>query len=210
MRLIRRTRRTVWYHLGLLGTSGRYGYFWLHIWAGRGSEPVWRRCPETPPKVRAIHWATSGGPNLELIKALKKVCPPPLKMNEVCETVPNLKRINRWMSTLGKHTIDNITTQEPAAKRIRFDSATILKSMKNKAWRTFDKNKILALDFRHNDDHFFYAEIVLDWISFTKPCLLVVQELWGSIKQGCLQYGYVQYLWNFFFFHQPSLEASAS
>ena len=123
-----------------------------------------------------------------------------VKMNEVCETVPNLKRINRWMLTLGKHTIDNITTQEPAAKRIRFDSATILKSMKNKAWRTFDKNKILALDFRHNDDHFFYAEIVLDWISFTKPCLLVVQELWGSIKQGCLQYGYVQYLWNFFFF----------
>ena len=65
-------------HLGLLGTSGRYGYFWLHIWAGRGSEPVWRRCPETPPKVRAIHGATSSGPNSELIKALKKVCPSPL------------------------------------------------------------------------------------------------------------------------------------
>ena len=65
-------------HLGLLGTSGRYGYFWIHIWAGRGSEPVWRRCPETPPKVRAIHGATFGGPNSELIKALKKVCPPPL------------------------------------------------------------------------------------------------------------------------------------
>ena len=43
---------------------------------GRGSEPVWRRCPETPPKVRAIRGATSGGPNSELIKALKKVCPP--------------------------------------------------------------------------------------------------------------------------------------
>ena len=55
----------------------RYGYFLLHIWAGRCSEPVWRRCPETPPKVRAIHEATSGGPNSELIKALKKVCPPP-------------------------------------------------------------------------------------------------------------------------------------
>ena len=121
-----------------------------------------------------------------------------VKMNEVCETVPNLKRINRWMSTLGKHTIDNITTQEPAAKRIRFDSATILKSMKNKAWRTFDKNKILALDFRHNDDHFLYAEIVLDWIGFTKAPLLVVQELWGSIKQECLQCAYVHYLWRSF------------
>ena len=120
------------------------------------------------------------------------------KMNEVCETVPNLKRINRWMSTLGKHTIDNITTQGPAAKRIRFDSATLLKNMKNKAWRTLDKNKILALDFRHNDDHFLYAEIVLDWISFTKAPLLVVQELWGSIKQECLQYVYVFYLWNSF------------
>ena len=64
-------------HIGLLGTSGRYGYFWLHIWAGRGFEPVRRRCPETPPKVRAIHGATSGGPNSELIKALKKFAPPP-------------------------------------------------------------------------------------------------------------------------------------
>ena len=35
--------------------------------------------PETPPKVRAIHGATSGGPNSELIKALKKFAPPPLK-----------------------------------------------------------------------------------------------------------------------------------
>ena len=41
--------------------------------AGCGSEP----CPETPPKVRAIHGATSGGLNSELIKALKNVCPPP-------------------------------------------------------------------------------------------------------------------------------------
>ena len=48
--------------------------------AGRGSEPVRRRCPETPPKVRAIHGAISGGPNSELIKALKKVCPPPLNL----------------------------------------------------------------------------------------------------------------------------------
>ena len=66
-------------HIGLLGPSGRYGYFWLHIWAGRGFEPVRRRCPETPPKVRTMHGATSGGPNSELIKALKKFAPPPLK-----------------------------------------------------------------------------------------------------------------------------------
>ena len=38
-------------HRGLLGPSERYGYFWLHIWAGHGSEPVLRRCPETPIKV---------------------------------------------------------------------------------------------------------------------------------------------------------------
>ena len=51
---------------------------WLHIWTGRGFEPVRRRFPETPPKVRTIHGATSGGPNSELIKALKKFAPPPL------------------------------------------------------------------------------------------------------------------------------------
>ena len=62
-------------HLGLLGSSGRYGYFWLYIWAGCGSEPVQRRCPETQPKVRGIHGATFGGPNSELIKALKNLAP---------------------------------------------------------------------------------------------------------------------------------------
>ena len=66
-------------HLGLLGPSGRCGYFWLHISAGCGSEPVRRRCPETSPKVQTIHGATSGGPNSELIdlEALKKFAPPP-------------------------------------------------------------------------------------------------------------------------------------
>ena len=59
-----------------------YGYFWLHIWAGCGSEPVRRRCPETPPKVRAIHGTTvhlvGGLNNLELTKALKSKKSPPL------------------------------------------------------------------------------------------------------------------------------------
>ena len=72
-------------HLGLLGPCGRYGYFCLHIWAGRGSEPVRRRSPETLPKVQAIYGATSGDLNSELIKALKKVCPPPLIFNNASQ-----------------------------------------------------------------------------------------------------------------------------
>jgi len=52
-----------------------------------------------------------------------------------------------------------------------------------------------VLDFRHNADHFFYAEIVLDWIRSTKPPLLVVKELWESIKQDRLNYPYVCHLW---------------
>ena len=75
MRLIRRTRRAVWYPCWPSRTiwEGCYlAYFWLHIWAGCGSEPVWRRCPETLPKVRAIHGATSGGPNSELKKACQR------------------------------------------------------------------------------------------------------------------------------------------
>ena len=50
---------------------------------GRGEALSRRRCPETPPKVRAIHEATSGSPNSELIKALKKVCPPPPPLNHI-------------------------------------------------------------------------------------------------------------------------------
>ena len=51
----------------------------LHIWAVCGSEPVRRRCPGSPPKVRAILGASSGDPHSELIKALKSL-PPPLKI----------------------------------------------------------------------------------------------------------------------------------
>ena len=61
------------------------------LWAGCGSEPVRRRYPETPPKVQAIHGATSGSPNSELIKALKKVCPPPLK-DSVFTHISNFSR----------------------------------------------------------------------------------------------------------------------
>ena len=87
-------------HLGRLGPSGRYGYFWLHIWTGCGSEPVRRRCPETPPKVRAIHGATSGSPNSELIKALKKVCPPPL--NKKISLVNLVKKMTKTTPSLTK------------------------------------------------------------------------------------------------------------
>ena len=109
-------------HLGLLGPSWRYGYFWLHIWAGRGSEPVRRRCPETPPKVRAIHGAISGGPNSELIKALKKVCPPP--------------PLNRWQlllfSTVKPLNTADLGTGEKAAvfrKRRYWESYITYKSI---------------------------------------------------------------------------------
>ena len=59
MRLIRRTRRTVWYYTipiptGLLGPFGRYAMAISGSIFGLGvvlaSEPVRHRCPETPPK----------------------------------------------------------------------------------------------------------------------------------------------------------------
>ena len=79
MRLIRRTRRTVWYPYWPSRTIWEIWLFFAPYLGGRGFEPVRRRCPETPPKVWTIHGATSGGPNSELIKALKKFAPPPLK-----------------------------------------------------------------------------------------------------------------------------------
>ena len=111
------------------------------------------------------------------------------KINEVCKTVPNLKRVISLMTTLGKRAIEKITVVEPTAKRIRFNSVTLLKNMKSKAWRSFDKDELLAMDFRHNSHHFFYAEIVLDWINFNRPRLEVTDELWKSIKQENLTYG---------------------
>ena len=125
------------------------------------------------------------------------------KINEVCKTVPNLKRVISLMTTLGKRAIEKITVVEPTAKRIRFNSVTLLKNMKSKAWRSFDKDELLAMDFRHNSHHFFYAEIVLDWINFNRPRLEVTDELWKSIKQENLNYAYIANLWYSMSSHHP-------
>ena len=72
IRLIRSTRRAVWYRPGLLADHlGDMAISGAHILARRDSEPVWRRCPETPQEVPAIHKATSGSPNSKLKKALE-------------------------------------------------------------------------------------------------------------------------------------------
>ena len=120
------------------------------------------------------------------------------KMNTVCETVPNLKRIIELTPILACGTDEGSSKGPPAkrVKRVRYDSVMLLKKMWNKDWRGYDKEKILSLDFRYNSEHFFYAEIVLDWIRFVKPTQGVVSELWSSIRQEKLNYEYVELLGN--------------
>ena len=56
----------------------------------------------------------------------------------------------------------------------------------------FYKDELLALN--SDLDHFVYAEILIDWIRFTSPAQLVVDELWRSIKQQELNYHYLYFL----------------
>ena len=58
----------------------------------------------------------------------------------------------------------------------------------------FYKDELLALN--SDLDHFVYAEILIDWIRFTSPVQLVVDELWRSINQQELSYWYLLVLRN--------------
>ena len=51
--------------------------FGSHIWAGRGSEPVWRRGPKTSPRVSPMYRGTSQVPCRKLRLPLKFGCLPP-------------------------------------------------------------------------------------------------------------------------------------
>ena len=107
------------------------------------------------------------------------------KMNEVSETVPTLKRVNALQGALANRLAVEV---EPARKRLQ-PSTSFLESLRPQRWRSFNKYELLALN--SNLDHFVYAEILIDWIRFTSPAQLVVDELWRSIRQQELSCGYL-------------------
>ena len=47
-------------HLTLYDVSGRHAYFGRNSWAGRGTEPLGRRGPESSPKVYPMTRGTCG------------------------------------------------------------------------------------------------------------------------------------------------------
>ena len=110
------------------------------------------------------------------------------KMNEVSETVPTLKRVNALQGALANQFAVEV---EPARKRLQ-PSYSFLESLRPQRWRSFNKDELLALN--SDLDHFVYAEILIDWIRFTSPTQLVVDELWRSIKQQELNYDYLYFL----------------
>ena len=112
------------------------------------------------------------------------------KMNEVSETVPTLKRVNALQGALANQFAVEV---EPARKRLQ-PSNSFLESLRPQRWRSFNKDELLALN--SDLEHFVYAEILIDWIRFTSPTQLVVDELWRSIKQQELDYDYLSLLRN--------------
>ena len=111
-------------------------------------------------------------------------------MQDACVTVPSLKRVCKLQSALiGKEKPLNFVN-------LPIDSGTILKSLEPKLWRNFDVSQMLSLRYYHGIMVFFFAEIMLDWISFKKPSQKVFDQLWVVIEGSKLTNDYVTALGN--------------
>ena len=111
-------------------------------------------------------------------------------MQDACVTVPSLKRVCKLQSALiGKE-------KSPNFKKLQIDSGAILKSLEPKLWRNFDINQMLLLHYHYGITDYFFAEIMLDWISFKKPSQKVFDQLWVVIEGSKLTNDYVTALGN--------------
>jgi len=116
------------------------------------------------------------------------------KMQEACETVENLKRVYKFQTTLMAKE-NSLAVSKPVFK-VQTDPVDLLKSLAPKLWRDFDVDQMLALHYHFKITDFFFAEIMLDWISFKKPAQKVFDQLWRIIQDGGLNEGYVTALGN--------------
>ena len=98
-------------------------------------------------------------------------------MQDACVTVPSLKRLCKLQSAL-------ISKKNPLnLKKLQIDSeGTNLKSLEPQLWRNFDINQMLSQHYHYRITDFFFAEIMLDWISFKKPSQKVFDQLWVVIE----------------------------
>ena len=111
-------------------------------------------------------------------------------MQDACVTVPSLKRVCKLQSALiGKVKPLNFVN-------LPIDSGTILKSLEPKLWRNFDINQMLLLHYHYGITDYFFAEIMLDWISFKRPSQKVFDQLWVVIEGSKLTDDYVTVLGN--------------
>ena len=111
-------------------------------------------------------------------------------MQDVCVTVPSLKRVCKLQSALiSKEKSLNF-------KKLKIDSGTILKSLEPKLWRNFDVHQMVSLHYHYGIADFFFAEIMLDWISFKRPSQKAFNQLWVVIEGSKLTNDYVTALGN--------------
>ena len=111
-------------------------------------------------------------------------------MHDACVTAPSLKRVCKLETAL-------IGKENPLHfEKNPIDSGAILKSLEPKLWRKFDVNQMLSLHYHYGITDFFFAELMLDWISFKKPSQKVFDQLWVVIRRSNLTDDYVTVLGN--------------
>lgn len=106
--------------------------------------------------------------SLELIK----------KMNEKIDSLETSKKLIQLQSSL----IQNYKPDKSLATLLNI-----------KQWRYFNKDQLMLVSVSelYKIEQFIYAEILLDWIGSNRPTQDIVTELWHTLDQTELSYGYV-------------------
>lgn len=143
---------------------------------------------------QALNYITEYTLEEELLKTVTQSVEMTTKMNECCETVANLKRVNSLQAKL---------LNAKAGQGIGDISSTaighlVLHSLEAKQWRKlwmYQLESLYAL-YKAEKNMFFYAEIALDWIRATKPLPQTVRVIWENIRKEFINKDYLVVLRN--------------
>ena len=124
-------------------------------------------------------------------EALKMI----VKMSDICSTLDTSKRITKLLEVVFVAK-QNCSPTHELNFEIQTGSQAILQSLKPKLWRNFDVDQMCSLHYYFKITDFFFAEILLDWISFKKPPQNTFDQLWGIVSGSRVSNDYITALGN--------------
>ena len=128
---------------------------------------------------------------MENQEALKMIA----KMSDICGTLDTSKRVTKLLEAVFVAK-QNCSPSHELNFEIQTSSQAILQSLKPKLWRNFDVDQMCSLHYHFKITDFFFAEIMLDWISFKKPPQKTFDQLWGLVSGSRVSNDYIANLGN--------------